>query len=214
MAIGAQRLAVDPRLRDRVDHLVVGAAEHVRHHRDRGHLPQHHVIEADAVEAVLQRDHALDLVRLDHRGQDTSFILNGVWLRDSQSAVARMPPRLSEGDPIGREPGVVEIEPADHRAEVPGRLHRVELELGPGHLGAARRHGLQVDQPEQLVRQVFQRLEAAAQRVHQAVARGVVRLLAGDQELGRVIRDDVRTLSGFGRTLEMWEDIRAASAAA
>mgnify|MGYP003693720565 CR=1 FL=1 len=27
------------------------------------------VVEADAVEAVLEREHALDLVRLDHRGQ-------------------------------------------------------------------------------------------------------------------------------------------------
>ena len=44
--------------------------------------------------------------------------------------------------PFGGEPGVVEIEPADHRADVERRLHRVELELRARHLGAVRRHGL------------------------------------------------------------------------
>ena len=37
--------------------------------RGGGDPDQHHVIEPDAVEAVLQREHALDLVRLDHRRQ-------------------------------------------------------------------------------------------------------------------------------------------------
>ena len=69
MAVGAQRLAVDPGLRDGIDDLVVGTAQHLGDHRGRGHLDQHHVVEADAVEAVLEREHALDLVRLDHRRQ-------------------------------------------------------------------------------------------------------------------------------------------------
>jgi hypothetical protein len=43
--------------------------------------------------------------------------------------------------PLGREPGVVEIEPADDRPDVEGGLYRVELELRARHLRAVRDDG-------------------------------------------------------------------------
>ncbi len=70
MAVGAQALAVDPGLRHRIDDLVVSQSHQLGNHGGGGHLDQHHVIEAHAVEAVFQREHALDLVGLDHRRED------------------------------------------------------------------------------------------------------------------------------------------------
>ena len=67
--IGAQRPAVDPGVGDRVHHLLERAREHAGDDGRGGDAHQQHVIEAHAVEAVLEREHALDLVRLDHRGE-------------------------------------------------------------------------------------------------------------------------------------------------
>ncbi len=67
--IGAQALAIDPGKRERIDGLLAGEAEQLAHHGGGRDLDQNHVIEADFVEGVLQRNAALDLVRLDHGGQ-------------------------------------------------------------------------------------------------------------------------------------------------
>ena len=67
--VGAQRTAIDPGVRHRVHHLLTAAAEHRGHDRSRGHPHQQHVIETHAVEAVVEREDALHLVRLDHAGQ-------------------------------------------------------------------------------------------------------------------------------------------------
>ena len=86
VAIGAQRAAVDPRVRQRVDDLLERAAEHRGGDRGRGDAHQQHVIEAHAVEAVLEREHALDLVRLDHGGQ---HVAHGERLLAEQDRAAR-----------------------------------------------------------------------------------------------------------------------------
>src|SRR5688572_14353512 len=89
--------------------------------------------------------------------------------------------------PLRGKPGVVEVQPADHRADVEGGVHRVELELGARHARAIRHRGALDDRAEQLVAgRVFERLEAAAQRVHQAVARRGVRVVALYLEILRV----------------------------
>src|SRR4051812_35475285 len=109
------------------------------------------MVEADAVEAVLEREHALDLVRLDHCRED---VAHEEWLpripgnpiryrQDAAEVVRRMAP-------LGGEPGVVEVEPADHRADAEGRLYRIELKLRPGHLGAVRHHRAWHDGAEEL----------------------------------------------------------------
>ena len=56
-------------MRQRIDDLIARAAEQLRDDGGRRHPHQQHVIEADAVEAVLEREATLDLVRLDHRRQ-------------------------------------------------------------------------------------------------------------------------------------------------
>ena len=115
----------------------------LRDDRGGGDLHQHDVVEADAVEAVLERDHALDLVRLDHRRQHVAHrqrrLAGGdrsarqpVGGREDAAQVVR---RVA---PFGGEPRVVEVEPADHRADVERRLHRIELERRARHLRAVR----------------------------------------------------------------------------
>ena len=72
--------------------------------------------------------------------------------------------------PLGGQPGVVEVEPADHGADVERRLHRVELEAGAGNARAVGHHGAGNDGAEQLgAGRIFERFKAAAQRIDEAV---------------------------------------------
>ena len=112
-------------------------------------------------------------------------------VRESQSAAARMPPRLSDGWPhSGREPRVVEIEPADDRADVEGRRDRVELIRRSRHFRAVRHDRAGHDRTEELrAGGKGERFEPAAQRVHQAQPRGVVGFGALDLVVGDVVGD-------------------------
>ena len=67
VAIGAQRAAVEPGVGDGVDDLLARAAEQLRGDGGGGDADEQDVIEADAVEAVFQREDALDFVGFDHR---------------------------------------------------------------------------------------------------------------------------------------------------
>ncbi len=80
--------------------------------------------------------------------------------------------------PLGGKPGIVKIEPADHRANVKGCLYRIELKLGARHACAVGHHRAWHDWPKQFFTgRVFQRFQTTAERVEQAVMRGVVRHL-------------------------------------
>ena len=118
---------------------------------------------------------------------------------------ARVPGTQFQLDPvqaafnIGGEPGVVEIQPADHGADVERGLHGVELALGARDLRAVRHRRARDDRAQQLgAGRVFERLEAAAQRVDQAIARGVVRFLVLYGIVFYVIGDQRQDLVGLG----------------
>ncbi len=53
--------------------------------------------------------------------------------------------------PLGSKPGIVEIEPADHRANIESRLDGVELEEVPGTLGAIGHDGAGTIGPSSLL---------------------------------------------------------------
>ena len=195
VAVGAQRPAVGESVRERVHHLRLAAAEHPHRHRRRGHAHQQHMIQADAVEAVLQRQAALDLVRLDHRRQHVAHEQRrlaagrgdaGEIVGQRQNAaqiVRRMPP-------LRRQPSVVEVQPADHAADVPRRLDRIQLVRRARHPGAVRRHRARHDRADVFgALREAQRQEAAAQGVHQAVAGGVVGFRAIDFRAAHVVGD-------------------------
>jgi len=77
--------------------------------------------------------------------------------------------------PLGCQPGVVEVEPANHGADIECGLYRVELVVGAGDARAVRDYGSGDDGAEQLgACREFERFEAAAERVDQAILRGRV----------------------------------------
>ena len=109
--------------------------------------------------------------------------------------------------PFGGQPGVVEIEPADHRADVEGRLHRVELELRAGNLGAVRHHRPRTIGPSSLVQAGYAAPRGRSPACPSGIAGRVVGLLAVDVVVVDVVGDVDQNLVGFGRTLEMGADI-------
>src|SRR5579871_991919 len=131
--ISAQRAAVDPRIGDRVDDLLSRATQHRCYDCSGGHTHEDDVIQSDTIEAVLEREHTLDLVRFDHAGQYIAYLWRCLALHDglareivrNREYAAQTVGRMS---PLRCEPGVVEIEPADHCADVEGRLDGVQLE--------------------------------------------------------------------------------------
>ena len=138
MAIGPQALAVDPGVRQGVDDLLLAAAQQLRGHRRAGDFHEQHVVQADPIEAVLQRQHALDLVGLDHGGQHVAHGQRRLAARHAAAADeighgedgAQVVGRMA---PLGGQPGIVEVEPAHQRADVEGGLLRVEHERRAGH---------------------------------------------------------------------------------
>ena len=152
MPIGPERAAVDECVRERVDDLLARGAEQAGRDGRRGDSNQQHVIEADAVEAVIQREHALNLVRLDHRrehvghdealrrrrGGPTAQIVGD--REDAAQVVRGMPP-------FGREPGVVEVEPADRCADIECGRDRIERVGRAGNARAVRELGAWHDGP-------------------------------------------------------------------
>ena len=204
MTIGAQRLAIDPCQRHRIQDFIAGQAEHFGDDGGRGDLHQHNVVEADLVERIFERDAALDFMRLDHAGQ---HVFHRQRLLAGGDRIARQPVGSGQNaaevvgrmTPFGGQPGVVEIEPADHRADVECGLHRVELELRARHLGAVRHDRARHDRAHQFgAGRIFQRFQTAAERVDQAVARGVVGDFGVDLVFGHVIDDVDQDFIGLG----------------
>ena len=202
VAVGAQRAVVDPGMRDGVDDFFLAAAEHRGRDGGRGQAHQDHVVEADAVEPVLQRVHALDLVRLDRGVEHVAHgqLLAAVAQRLAAEPVGNREDRaevVGGVAPLGRQPGVVEVEPAHQRADVEGGLDRVEFERRARHQRAARQGRAGHDRPEVLDATFeLHRQHRAGQRVEQHVARGVVGLLRVDLVVDDVVGDVDHRLVG------------------
>ena len=208
MAVGTQRAAIDPGIGDRRHDLLAAATEHAGNDRGRGNAHQQHVVQTHAVEAVLQRQHALDLMRLDHRGQYVAhgqriFAFGEVAARnvighgkDRTKVVRRM-------TPFGCQPGVVEVEVADQHAQVERGLGGLQFMAGARHTGPALhlRAGHHRPQQARAARELH-RQHGAGEAVHQAVAGGGIGLVAVDLVVADVIRDilhDLVVIRPFGR---------------
>ena len=210
VAVSAQRLAVDKGLRQRIDHLCLGTAKQVCDHGHGGDLHQYHMIQPDAVEAVLECQQALYLMCLDHRGQyvaygqrrlafgyiaATQVIGHG---ENAAEVVGRMTPFRSQ-------PGVVEVQPADHRTDVPCGFHRVHFMRSAGDARAVAHGGTGYQRAEVLgALGETQRQQAAAQRVDQAVARGVIGFRRLDLHAAYVFCDIHQHLVGGGAVVHFY----------
>ena len=101
------------------------------------------MIQADAVQAVAQGEHALNFVRLNHRQQE---IANRELCASLPATIVRHRPDCRQivggMPPFRRQPSVIEIQPAYQSAVVKGGLDRIQLMGGAQdarpvrHLGA------------------------------------------------------------------------------
>src|ERR1700690_393620 len=83
--------------------------------------------------------------------------------------------------PFSSEPRVVKIQPADHGADVKGRLDRIELELCSGDPCAVGNNGSRDNWTQELgAGWITKGLQTTAKRIDQAVARSIIRLLRPD----------------------------------
>ena len=195
VAVRAQRLPVDERLRDRIDQLVAREADHLTDYRRRRELYQQYMIEPDLVEGVFERDAALNFVRLDHCDQHVfhrkrrfagcdGSAREPVGCRENSAQIVRRMP------PFGGEPGVVEVEPADHGPDVEGGLNGIELKRRARHLCTVGDDRARHDGSQQLgAGRVGKRLESAAERIDQTMTRGFQRERAVDLIIQNVIDD-------------------------
>ena len=162
------------------------------------------MVQADLVEGVFERNHALDFVRLDdggeHRAHGERRLAGGHGVAAEPVGRGQNAAQVVAGmAPLRRQPGVIEVQPANQRADVEGRLHRVKLKLGARNLGAVGNHRALDDGAEQLAgSRVFERFQAAAQGVDQDVARRVVGKLGLDRVVERVVDDIDDNLVPFG----------------
>ena len=133
------------------------------------------MIEAYLVEGVFEGEAALDFVGLDHGGEDVAdgqrMAIAGEAVGDGQDG-AKVVGGVA---PLGGEPGVVVVEPADDGADVEGGLNGVEFVAGAGDACAVV-HGEAGDEgAEELgAGREVECLEAAAEGVEEAVAGGLV----------------------------------------
>ena len=114
------------------------AAEKLRGDGGGGDADEQHVIKADAVETVFERENALDFVRLDHRGEDIadgeSLFAFGTLAAAEVIGDAKDRAEIVGGmAPFGGKPGVVEIQPADDATDVECGGDGIEFVTGAGN---------------------------------------------------------------------------------
>ena len=136
------------------------------------------MIEPDFIERVLQRKTAWISCALIIAVRTSRIVSGGLAHGDG---CPRQPIRRGKDaaqviggmSPFGREPGVVEIQPADHRADVERRMDGIELKLRARHSCAMRDDGSRNDGTEQLrAGRILQRFQSAAEGIDQTIARG------------------------------------------
>src|SRR3569832_438142 len=92
--------------------------------------------------------------------------------------------------PLSGKPGVVEVQPTDHRADVEGGLNRVQFIRGSRYASATGHHCARDNRAHELrAGGVLQCLKAARERINQTIASGLIRLVAGYLEALRIVSD-------------------------
>jgi hypothetical protein len=147
---------------------------------------EQYVIQSGAVETVLKSQDTLDFVSLNHRGEYIAY-------RQFRPGAPGIRPVQIVGDgeyraqiirwvtPLGREPGVIEVEPANHRADVKGGLYRIEFERRPRDARPVGECCAGYQRPHELsAGRVDERLKTAGERVEQTVACRLIGEIAVD----------------------------------
>jgi len=209
MSVRAQCLAVSERVGQRREQLLAIGAHEFGGDGGRGDFHQNDVIEANAVEGVFQRDHALDLVGHDHRVEHCAngqrcFAVGQTFLRQVICHRKNGPEVIRRMPPFGGEPGVVVIKPAHDAADIPCGLDRVEPKVGTGHPSTERDDGAFDNWPQMFgALGKTQGQQAAAQRVHQTVAGGIEGFPGFDFEVQDVIGNVLQDLVVIGAVVQV-----------
>ncbi len=161
------------------------------------------MIEPDSIEAVFQGQDALDFVRLDHAGEHVAHRDSFAGSRQVVGHGENAAQIVRGVSPLRGQPGIVEIQPANHGPDVEGRVDGIEFVGGAGNArtvgeGCARNHRSH----QFRAGGIFQCLKAACQRIHEAVAGGLIGEFILDFEAQRIIGDggeDVIRSGTFGR---------------
>src|SRR5882762_1319346 len=161
------------------------------------------MIETDPVEAVLQGEDTLNFVRLDHAGEHVAYRDRFAGPRkivghgeNAAQVVRRVPP-------LRGQPGIVEIEPANHGADVESGVDGIELVSRAGNARAVGEGRTRNHRAHQLrAGRIFQRLKSARQGIHETVAGGLIGEFTLDLEAQCIVcyrGQDVIRRGTFGR---------------
>ena len=136
VTIDAQAAAVGPGVGDGADDLLFASAEQGGAHGSGGDPDQKNVVKSYPIEAVFESENSLYFVCFDHGVEN---IANGE--RFPSGSRQDNPPKpgcrqiIRRMTPFGGEPGIVKVEPTNHRADVEG-MHRIELPIGARNTGS------------------------------------------------------------------------------
>jgi len=101
--------------------------------------------------------------------------------------------------PFGREPGVVEVQPADDGADIESGLHRIKLKGCSRNPGAVRNDRSRNDRTQELCTSgISQRFKTAAQRVQQTIVGRFPGKIISDLIIKYIIGDIDKNLIGLG----------------
>lgn len=175
VTVCAHGLAVHKGLGDGIASLGLVETHHLGDDGGRGKLDEDNVVQADLIERVLQRHAALDLVGADHSLQDISDLEDLAVAEVAAGLVGSCDPvgGCEDGTqvvggvtPLGGQPAVVEVQPADHGSDVEGGVHGVELVVCSGNFGTVGDDGTGDDGSEDVPALLeLETLETAAEGV-------------------------------------------------
>lgn len=143
MAVSAERLTINPGLGDGVNGLGARQTEELGDHSGSGDLDEDNVVETNTVEGVLESQASLDLVGLDHGLKNVLDLGNldsggrvGLGSTSKPVSDGKDTAQVVGGmAPLGSEPAIIVVEPADGSANVEGTTDGVELIGSTGNLG-------------------------------------------------------------------------------
>lgn len=175
VAVSTETLAINPRLGDGISSLSLSETQHLGDHSGGRDLDQHNVVQADLVVGVLESQDTLNLVGLDHGLQNIADLQDLAVAQVAARAVGAGDP-VSHGQdttqvvggvtPLGREPAVVVVEPADHGTNVESAIDGVQLVRSTRNTGTVGDGGTLHHGPEELGALLeLQGLETAAKGV-------------------------------------------------
>lgn len=142
VTVSTERLTIHPRLGDGIGSLSLVKTEHLGNGTSGGHLDQDDVVQTDLVVRVLQGQHTLNLVGLDHGLQDVLDSRDLAVAEVAAGTVGSSNPVSHSQDtthvvrgvtPFSSQPAVIVVQPTDHGTNVESTVDGVQLVRSSGN---------------------------------------------------------------------------------